>query len=237
MLAPVRRSLWKRVANLRFQLLDARRYRNAQLETIAGRPIVVPAGVFNPKIFWSGEFLADTLRGRPELVPEGSTVLDMGTGSGVGAVFAARRARRVLAVDVNPAAVRAARINALLHEVEDRVEAREGDLFAPVGEERFDRILFNPPFFRGQPKDALERAFFATDVVARFAEGLRDHLAPAGVCWLLLASSADEAALLADFEARAFSVRVAATRDMRSEVLTLYGLTADGPLASPRAGG
>ena len=110
--------------------------------------------------------------------------------------------------------MRAARINALLHHVEDKVEAREGDLFEPVRGERFDRILFNPPFFRGRAKDTLERAFFGTEVVGRFAEGLRDHLAPGGVCLLLLASSADEAALLADFESRAFSLQVAAKRDL-----------------------
>jgi release factor glutamine methyltransferase len=225
MLGAVRRSIWKRVADLRFRLVDARRYKKTQLETIAGEPILVPAGVFNPKIFWSGEFLADTLLAQPELVPAGGAVLDMGTGSGVGAVFAARRAGLVVAVDVNPAAVRAARINALLHRIEDRVEVREGDLFAAVGGERFDVVVFNPPFFRGRPKDALERAFFSTDVVPRFAEGLREHLTPGGVCLLLLASTADEPALLAIFESRAFSVQVAARRDLRSEVLTLYRLT------------
>ena len=65
--------------------------------------------------------------------------------------------------------ISSARINALIHQVDSRVEAREGDLFAPVGDERFDRILFNPPFYRREPRDMLERAFFATDVVERFA--------------------------------------------------------------------
>ena len=62
----------------------------------------------------------------------------MGTGSGVGAVFAAQWARRVVAVDINPAAVRCARINALLNHVEDRVDVVEGDLFEPIGGQRFD---------------------------------------------------------------------------------------------------
>ncbi len=221
----MRRALWKSAAGLRFWLLDRRRHRTTQLETIAGEPLLVLSDVFNPKIFWSGEFLADSLLAKPALVPVGATVLDMGTGSGVGAVFAARRARRVLGVDVNPQAVRAARINALLHHVEDRVEVREGDLFGPVGDERFDRVLFNPPYFRREPRDVFERAFFATNVVERFAEGLRDHLAPDGQCLLLLASSGDEDDLLHAFESHDFSVEVAARRDMRAEVLSLYRLT------------
>jgi HemK-related putative methylase len=225
MLAEMRRAIWKRLAGLRFWLLDRRRYRTTQLETIAGEPILVLSNVFNPKIFWSGRFLADSLLADPSLVPEGATVLDMGTGSGVGAVFAARRARRVLGVDVNPAAVRSARINALLHGVEDRVEVREGDLFDAVGTERFDRVLFNPPYFRRAPRSLLERAFFATDVVERFAAGLRDHLAPNGECLLLLASSGDERTLLRAFDTHGFSVETAARRDVRAEVLSLYRLT------------
>jgi release factor glutamine methyltransferase len=221
----MRRAFWKAVAGLRFRLVDRRRYYATQLETIAGEPILVLANVFNPRIFWSGQFFAEALLADPTLVPESATVLDMGTGSGVGAVFAARRARRVLGVDVSPQAVRSARINALLHGVEDRVEVREGDLFGPVGIECFDRVLFNPPYFRGAPQNLLERAFFATDVVERFATGLREHLTPAGQCLLLLASSGDERALLRAFDVHGFSVETAARRDVRVEVLSLYRLT------------
>ena len=216
---------------LRFRLLDSWRYRTTRLEMVAGQPILVLSGVFNPKIFWTGEFLASALVADPSLVPAGATALDMGTGSGVGAVFAARTARRVVAVDVNPLAVRSARINALIHQVEERVEAREGDLFAPVGDERFDRILFNPPFYLREPRDMLERAFFATDVVERFAAGLRDHLTPRGQCLLVLASTADEKALLRLFEDRGFSVEVAARRDARVEIQSIYRLV---PSDSPR---
>ncbi len=61
-------------------------------------------------------------------------------------------ARRVVAVDINPAAVRCAQINALLNQLEQRIEVRRGDLFAPVAGERFDLVLFNPPFLRGAPR-------------------------------------------------------------------------------------
>lgn len=223
--AAMRRRLWKLYADLRFRLRDRRRHRRLRLERVAGEPVLVLPDVFNPKIFWSGEFLAEALLAHPALIPAGATVLDMGTGSGVGAVFAARRAERVLAVDVNPEAVRAARINALLHRVEHRVEVREGDLFGPVAGERFDRVLFNPPYLRGEPGDMFERAFFATDVVERFARGLRQHLTAAGQGLVLLASSGDERALLGAFEAHAFAAEVVARRDLRSEVLTLHRMS------------
>ena len=77
-------------------------------------------------------------------------VLDMGTGSGIAAIAAARRGARVVAVDISTEAVRCARINVLLNRVDDRVEIRCGDLFEPVQGERFDLVLFNPPFYAGQ---------------------------------------------------------------------------------------
>lgn len=52
-------------------------------------------------------------------------VLDMGTGSGVNAILAARSARAVVAVDINPVAVAAARRNAERNGVSDRIEVRE----------------------------------------------------------------------------------------------------------------
>ncbi len=76
-------------------------------------PFVVIPSVFNPKVLRTGEFFASQIDSR--LVGRDAEVLDMGTGSGVCAVFAARHARRVVAVDINPAAVRCAGINALLN--------------------------------------------------------------------------------------------------------------------------
>ena len=72
--------------------------------------------------------------------------LDLGTGSGILSLAAARFSDRVIATDLNARAVQCARFNARLNGVEN-IEAREGDCFAPVAEGRFDLILSNPPFF------------------------------------------------------------------------------------------
>ncbi len=90
-------------------------------------------------------------------VRNSDAVLDMGTGSGVQAILAASRARRVLAVDVNPAAVLCARRNAARNGVADRIKVRRSDLFENVSG-RFDLILFDPPFRWTAPRDLWERA-------------------------------------------------------------------------------
>ncbi len=103
--------------------------------------------------------------------------LDVGTGSGVQAMLAARHAGHVVATDVNPRALELARIGSGLNELP--LDLRQGSLFDPVGGERFDLIVANPPFvlspdsdfvFRdsGLPGDTICR-----DVVRGAAERLR----------------------------------------------------------------
>lgn len=148
----------------------------------------------------------------------------MGTGSGVIAVFAAHRASRVVAIDINPHAVRCARINALLNGVEDRVEVREGDLFAPVAGERFDLVLFNPPYFRGAPREALDHAWRSLNVVERFAAGLAQHLTPRGYALVVLSTDGDTPAFLSAFASNQLDVIIAARTELINETLTVYQL-------------
>jgi methylase of polypeptide subunit release factors len=84
-----------------------------------------------------------TLGRLPTREPIGAA-LDLGCGSGYQAILAARHAERVVATDVSPRALAFTRFNALLNGVEN-VETREGDLLQPVGGERFDLIVSNPP--------------------------------------------------------------------------------------------
>jgi HemK-related putative methylase len=207
----------------RFVLLERHRHDRLALEVVAGRPILVLPQVLNPKLFRTGEFLAQSLDAR--LIPPGAAVLDMGAGSGIGAVAAAQWTSQVVAVDINPAAVRCARINALLNRVEERVEVYQGDLFAPVRGRRFDVVLFNPPYLRGTPHNGIEQALWATDVVERFAADLGDHLAPGGYALVLLSSVGDTAGFLKTFQAHGFAVAALAERNLVNEVLTIYRLS------------
>lgn len=218
------RSLWRRLLRWRFLAFQRHRHDSLVLEEVAGKPILVLPQVFNPKLFRTGEFLAQSLNS--DLVPSGSTLLDMGTGSGIGAVFAAQWAGRVVAVDINPAAVRCAQINALLNEVEERVYVRQGDLFEPVRGARFDVVLFNPPFFRGEPASDLERALWSDDVMERFAAGLGRHLMPVGYALVILSSDGDVAGWLRAFRENGFTIETVAESDFVNETLTLYCLRA-----------
>lgn len=126
--------------------------------------------------------------GHAEIGP-GERALDVGTGTGVLAFIAARRGARVVAVDRNREAVLNARLNARRLGLEDRVEVRgPHDLFDGVKGERFDHVLFNAPWLRGAPRTAYESALYDDGrVIARFFEGIPDHLEAEGRVWLLYA--------------------------------------------------
>jgi release factor glutamine methyltransferase len=182
-------------------------------------PLVVLPDVFNPKLLRSGEFLVQQLS-RAEVLPPGSSVLDLGSGSGAAGVAAARRGCVVTAVDINPSAVRCTRINALLNEV--HIDARQGDLFEPVQTGRFDVVLFNPPYYRGVPRDALDHAWRSTDVPERFAGQLSAHLAPGGHALVVLSSDGDPRSFLGFLERNGLSTRIVASRDFTNEVMHVY---------------
>jgi release factor glutamine methyltransferase len=216
------RAVGRSLRRWRYRLFQRRRYDRLVLERVAGHPILVLPAVFNPKLLHSGEFLARSLDDR--LIPPGAAVLDLGTGTGIGAIAAAHWARRVVAVDINPAATRCARINALLNRCDDRVAVRDGDLFAAVGDERFDVVLFNPPFYRGVPRDALDLAWRSTDVVDRFAAQLAGRLTAVGSALVVLSTVGALPDFLDAFHRHGLVVTREATRDLINESLVLLRL-------------
>jgi methylase of polypeptide subunit release factors len=73
------------------------------------------------------------------------TALDLGTGAGIQAFLVACHADHVIGTDTNLRALNFARFNAKLNGI-DSIEWREGSLYEPVMNQRFDLIVSNPPF-------------------------------------------------------------------------------------------
>jgi ribosomal protein L11 methyltransferase len=119
----------------------------------------------------------------------GARVLDVGSGSGILSIAAARLgASSVLAVDVDPIAVEASIANARRNRVVRRVRVREGS--APTGEGPFDVVLAN----------------LIASLLVTLADGLVEDVRPGGT---LLASGIfanREAEVVAAFEARGLTV-------------------------------
>ena len=232
----------KRLARRVLKRIVAWRYRHFRLDAeparwvrVAGWRLRIAPTVFNPGIYFTSGFLARYLA-RPGVVPRGGAVLDLGTGSGIMALVAARSgAGRVVATDLNPRAVRCAAANVARYGLATRVDVRAGDLFAPVAGEQFDLIVCNPPYFPGTPHTVAERALLAGPAyewLDRFAAGVAAHVAPGGRVLLVLGDAADLAAVLPHLAAPGAQLTQVARRDIWIEVLYLYILTWPGGRSS-----
>lgn len=97
------------------------------------------------------------------VVNENDVVLDVGTGCGIIGILAAKKAKKVVAIDVNPHAISCAQMNAKLNGVAGKSDIRLGNLFEPVkGNEKFSMIVFNAPYLpseRSEQKTWIERSW------------------------------------------------------------------------------
>jgi release factor glutamine methyltransferase len=183
--------------------------------------VTVRPGLLDPAWFFSSEVLVDALA---HAVRPGDLVLDLGTGTGIGALAAVHAgARSVIATDVDAVAVACAHHNTA---ADSRLEVRVGDLFEPVVGERFDLVAFNPPWLdSGVDEDHRLALHLDPALPGRFAMGLGDHLAPGGRAIVVLSTTGHPEAWLAPLRGAGFTIATLLERDRGSEVLTAWLIT------------
>jgi release factor glutamine methyltransferase len=155
-------------------------------------------------------------------VREGDKVVDVGTGCGILGIIAAVKAAEVLAVDINPWAVRCAKENARLNHVADKMFFAQGDLFAPIRVgEQFDLILFNAPYLPSEEAEGsswLERAWAGgvsgREMVHSFICQAPKFLRPNGRILLMQSTLSDAEKTLECFEERGLRADVFARQDL-----------------------
>jgi len=121
-------------------------------------------------------------------------VLDLCTGSGCLAILASRTFpnAKVDAVDISGEALQVAARNVADYGLQDRVTLHRGDLFAPLGDKRYDLIIANPPYVdaegmaalprecRSEPELAFDGGADGLEVIGRILNEARRHLTVEG---------------------------------------------------------
>jgi release factor glutamine methyltransferase len=191
-----------------------------------GFSIMVPPTVFHPRFYFTSKFLAEYIS---TLQLAGRKVLDVGCGSGILSLAAARSGGTVTAIDVNPSAVLATRENASQNGLLGAIHAVESDLFESLDDSatRFDLVLSNPPFYEGGAQTMTERAFrggSGLEFMSKFARQSPSFLAPGGSILLVLSSDADIRACLRPFEENGFRYRIVKLRKLLFETLSIIEL-------------
>lgn len=124
-------------------------------------------------------------------VTAGTRFLEMGTGTGLVSIHAARLGATVTAADINPHAVECTLRNAAKNGV--RMDVIRSDLFEKV-QGNYDVIVFNPPYLPGAATSTswIERAWSGGDegseVAVRFLVDAWKHLSPGGKIFMILSS-------------------------------------------------
>jgi ribosomal protein L3 glutamine methyltransferase len=122
------------------------------------------------------------------------TVLDLCTGSGCLAILAAQNFpnAQIDAVDLSNDALDVAAINVDLYGLQHRVTLHQGDLFKPLGSDRYNLIISNPPYVdaegmaalpqecRAEPEIAFDGGPDGLAIVSRILTEAKRHLTPQG---------------------------------------------------------
>lgn len=134
-------------------------------------------------------------------------ILDLCTGSGCILLSLLHELRNAggLGTDLSGEALEAARENAVRLGLQERAAFRQGDLWEPVGDERFDLIVSNPPYVPtdviptlepevrcGEPYAALDGGEDGLVFYRRILKEAAGHLKPSGI--IIVESGFDEAA-------------------------------------------
>ena len=145
-------------------------------------------------VFWEPD---DTVSLREAIIEDGigvhRDVLEIGTGTGLIAILCLlNHANKVVATDINPAAVANARYNAEFLLPDQELEVRQvlkhsPGAFAVVPDtESFDLIISNPPWENGLIEHPADHAFYDPGfaLMDSILDGLPSHLRPGGRCLL-----------------------------------------------------
>ena len=140
-------------------------------------------------------------------VETGASVLDVGTGCGLLGI-AANQGASVLAVDLNPHALRYAKRNAELNHTRSNMAFLQSDLFSSLRQNaKFDVVLFNAPYLPTEKTEStcwIEHAWAGGEtgrhVIKRFISNVTRHLKRSGYVLLMQSTLVSVDETITEFE-------------------------------------
>jgi methylase of polypeptide subunit release factors len=156
-------------------------------DIIAHSNVLQPLSQDTIELFQEG---LENVRQTASVFREGDTtieILDMGCGCGCLSLLAAKVFAdydvRILATDILPEAIATTKLNVQHFMEAGEIETTDsGDLFDPVGDRRFDLIIFNAPWVVSEPQSRAEMATHDAEqeTVRRFLMESPDYLKEGG---------------------------------------------------------
>jgi release factor glutamine methyltransferase len=166
------RKIIKRIATAFFVPLTLWYLRKERTYDYRGTIISVLPGVFHPGFFSSTKFVLDYLE-HQDLNKK--KLLEIGSGTGLISIRAAKANALVTALDLSTIAVRNTTINATRNGAP--VNILHSDLLTSLKKDTFDWIIINPPYYAREPKKESDLAWFCGEHFEYFRK-LFDQLPP-----------------------------------------------------------
>lgn len=149
------RKLFKGVASLFLVPLTRWYLRKKRTYTYNEITVSVFPGVFHPGLFSSTLLIVEYLKTK---VLAGQRVLELGSGTGLISVFAAKAEADVMAVDISATAIENTEANARANDVQ--IGVLRSDLFDGLRGQPFDWIIINPPYYAKAPQNESDFAWY-----------------------------------------------------------------------------
>ncbi len=163
------RSLVKYIVGRTYKPLLVRYLSKTRMYSWKGISIEVPPAVFHPGFFTSTKLLLHYIRNKNLL---GNSLLELGAGSGLISIYAAKKGAVVTATDINPVSVRCLKKNAALNNAQCIIIC--SDLFDSIPLTLFDTIIINPPYYKKHPQSNEEYAWYCGENGEYFQNLFRD---------------------------------------------------------------
>ena len=161
-------------------------------------------------------------------IKKGQSVLEIGTGSGIIAMYASRLTDNITVTDINFDACELARKNFEANNIET-IEILFGNLFEPVKNRKFDVILFNTPYLPTEEDEVLDDTInYAFDgglngrkVIDLFLNEVGNHLNDNGIVQIIQSSLSGNEETLEKLDQLGFVSEIAAKEHFFFEDITL----------------
>jgi release factor glutamine methyltransferase len=149
------RELVKYIMNTTYKPLLVKYLAKTRMYSYRGIHLEVLPEVFHPGFFFSTKLL---LRYISKEHLDQKTFLELGAGSGLLSLYAAKRGAYVVATDINPVSIECIKTNAEENDVE--ITIIHSDVFDTISQQKFDFILVNPPYYKKKPLSFSDYAWY-----------------------------------------------------------------------------
>lgn len=190
----------------------------------------VKPGVFHPKFFSSTGFMLEFLE---FMNFSGKKLIEIGSGSGLISIVAAKDGARVTAIDISRIAVENTKLNIELNKriLELRngsIEVIESDLFEKINQGVFDLLIVNPPFYPGVAHKPEDHAWYAGQDMEYFKKLFTScigHMNSSSEMYMVLSEDCNFSRIFEIAKANSLSIQAVSVKQFITENLYIFKIT------------